>query len=104
MYFHVVKMRLFSAAKSESRQGSSSVTQIVAEKRRLFSNAMAVAWLVAAAAVLLQMLTNSRYGYFRDELYYLALGNHLAPGYVDLARSEERRVGKECRSRWSTYH
>ena len=85
MYFHVVKMRLFSAAKSESRQGSSSVTQIVAEKRRLFSNAMAVAWLVAAAAVLLQMLTNSRYGYFRDELYYLALGNHLAPGYVDLA-------------------
>ena len=20
------------------------------------------------------------------------------------ARSEERRVGKECRSRWSTYH
>ena len=23
---------------------------------------------------------------------------------VDLARSEERRVGKECRSRWSPYH
>src|SRR5258707_15507778 len=23
---------------------------------------------------------------------------------VTLARSEERRVGKECRSRWSTYH
>ena len=22
----------------------------------------------------------------------------------DLARSEERRVGKECRSRWSPYH
>ena len=26
-------------------------------------------------------------------------------GYtVDLVRSEERRVGKECRSRWSPYH
>ena len=27
-------------------------------------------------------------------------------GYADrlLARSEERRVGKECRSRWSPYH
>ena len=25
------------------------------------------------------------------------------PIYVD-ARSEERRVGKECRSRWSPYH
>src|SRR3712207_3126488 len=24
--------------------------------------------------------------------------------YVDLYRSEERRVGKECRSRWSPYH
>src|ERR1035441_9931955 len=23
---------------------------------------------------------------------------------VDLIRSEERRVGKECRSRWSPYH
>ena len=23
---------------------------------------------------------------------------------VDGARSEERRVGKECRSRWSPYH
>ena len=23
---------------------------------------------------------------------------------VDNARSEERRVGKECRSRWSPYH
>ena len=24
--------------------------------------------------------------------------------YVEEARSEERRVGKECRSRWSPYH
>ena len=23
---------------------------------------------------------------------------------IDLVRSEERRVGKECRSRWSPYH
>ena len=23
---------------------------------------------------------------------------------TDLCRSEERRVGKECRSRWSPYH
>ena len=28
-----------------------------------------------------------------------------APGYATIAtRSEERRVGKECRSRWSPYH
>ena len=24
--------------------------------------------------------------------------------YSDFGRSEERRVGKECRSRWSPYH
>ena len=24
--------------------------------------------------------------------------------YFSLCRSEERRVGKECRSRWSPYH
>ena len=30
----------------------------------------------------------------------------LMPLYVDdvVLRSEERRVGKECRSRWSPYH
>ena len=49
------------------------------------SGDIAVAWLLAAAAVLLQMATNGRYGYFRDELYYLALSHHLAWGYVDLA-------------------
>src|SRR2546422_11174116 len=27
-----------------------------------------------------------------------------APSQILLARSEERRVGKECRSRWSPYH
>ena len=26
------------------------------------------------------------------------------PEGVELIRSEERRVGKECRSRWSPYH
>jgi hypothetical protein len=35
------------------------------------STDMAVAWLLAGLAVLLQMATNGRYGYFRDELYYL---------------------------------
>ena len=46
---------------------------------------MTFAWLLAAVAVIVQMLTSGRYGYFRDELYYMALGDHLAAGYVDLA-------------------
>src|SRR2546425_12232089 len=29
---------------------------------------------------------------------------HIAGSLHELGRSEERRVGKECRSRWSPYH
>jgi hypothetical protein len=43
-----------------------------------------VFWL-AALACLVHFLFNSRYGYFRDELYYAACGQHLAWGYVDHA-------------------
>src|SRR6266496_4219940 len=32
------------------------------------------------------------------------LADGLRAGWLDPARSEERRVGKECRSRWSPYH
>jgi Dolichyl-phosphate-mannose-protein mannosyltransferase len=60
-------------------------TQNIAGSRSLLSSDMAVAWLLAAAAILVQLFTNGRYGYFRDELYYMALGDHLAAGYVDLA-------------------
>ena len=29
---------------------------------------------------------------------------HSFTGFIIKLRSEERRVGKECRSRWSPYH
>ena len=39
---------------------------------------------------------------------FLGPGALVAVGYMDpgnwITRSEERRVGKECRSRWSPYH
>ncbi len=40
-------------------------------------------WLLPGATLLLQLLTYHGYGYFRDELYYLANGEHLAFGYVE---------------------
>lgn len=52
---------------------------------RFTSRDLAAAWLLAAAVVALQMFTNGRYGYFRDELYFLACSDHLAWGYVDFA-------------------
>ncbi len=36
-----------------------------------------------AATLVIHLLTNGGYGYFRDELYYIACSQHLAWGYVD---------------------
>ena len=40
----------------------------------------------------------------REQRFRAGLEAALDGGYAVLERSEERRVGKECRSRWSPYH
>ncbi len=59
-----------------------STAETAGRQRRYLSGPALVLYL-AAAKLLLQLLTITRYGIFRDELYYLACSEHLAWGYVD---------------------
>src|SRR2546422_10829768 len=61
--------------------------------RWLFLRLLGVVYLVAFVSLALQITG--------------LVGEHgilPAGGFLERARSEERRVGKECRSRWSPYH
>src|SRR5437762_8437641 len=50
-----------------------------APERRLAS----IVFCIAACKLLLHLYAGRHYGYFVDELYYLACARHLAWGYVD---------------------
>jgi hypothetical protein len=56
-----------------------------ASVRAWLDSNLALVSFVAIGACVLHFLTAGRYGYFRDELYYAACGQHLAWGYVDHA-------------------
>ncbi len=51
--------------------------------KQWFSSDTALLIYIAAGKFLLHMLVSSQYGYFRDELYYLAASRRLDFGYVD---------------------
>ncbi|MCO5332455.1 MAG: glycosyltransferase family 39 protein [Pyrinomonadaceae bacterium] len=52
---------------------------------RLFKNPLGIAFAFAALKVVLYLIAGANYGYFRDELYFLACTEHLAWGYPDHA-------------------
>ncbi|HEX9201511.1 MAG TPA: glycosyltransferase family 39 protein [Acidobacteriaceae bacterium] len=53
------------------------------EKSSAFTSGTAIVLYVAFARIVLYCFAGPHYGYFRDELYYLACGEHPAWGYVD---------------------
>ena len=48
-----------------------------------FTSGTAIVLYVAFVRIVLYLIAGPNYGYFRDELYYLACGEHPAWGYVD---------------------
>jgi len=50
---------------------------------KFLSNGMLAVLAIAAASLVLHIIFNNRYGYFRDEFDYIICGRHLAWGYVD---------------------
>src|SRR3990167_10818969 len=53
---------------------------------------------------LLGALSGGKMVGFRRQIFFTKLfGDEISDGLKGLLRSEERRVGKECRSRWSPY-
>jgi hypothetical protein len=53
--------------------------------RERLTSATAILLYLAALDFIAHVLVGNNYGYFRDELYYMAAGRHLAFGYVDFA-------------------
>jgi len=55
----------------------------IGQRRRRSPRLPAVVWVVAVGFVALELTVAQRYGFHRDELYFIACAHHLAWGYVD---------------------
>lgn len=53
------------------------------QKKSPLASGPTIVWYIAGTVLLLHLLTATRYGYFGDEMYHMACGEHLAWGYVD---------------------
>jgi 4-amino-4-deoxy-L-arabinose transferase-like glycosyltransferase len=62
---------------------SSDTIPIERRTRRSLLGGDTILFLLALVKLLVHLLTAGNYGYFRDELYYIAASEHLSLGYVD---------------------
>ena len=59
------------------------MTPATARETRVYASGIAIVLSLALGRMILYVVAGPHYGYFRDELYYLACGEHPAWGYVD---------------------
>ena len=60
------------------------IVRAIRSPRQLLLGAPAIVIYLVLAKLLVHLTTATNYGLFVDELYFLACGQHLAWGYVDL--------------------
>src|SRR3712207_2054548 len=88
-----------------STNGRFGSTKRYDTKRRNIAGPIIIICAVLAVLVAADYLMNSGRIYRGVEVGDVALGGRTpAEASRIVERSEERRVGKECRSRWSPYH
>src|SRR3712207_8144285 len=72
----------------------------------IFTRITFIMWIATAAILVLLVMAARKASIVPGKLQYIGESGYslVRDGMARDVRSEERRVGKECRSRWSPYH
>src|SRR5688572_4345979 len=88
--------------------GGTGLSTLLSGLKKFVSRQKEEVWLESLSAIVTVSDDGGSSGRLRDELQMLPPGDirncMIALSEDSNLRSEERRVGKECRSRWSPYH
>ena len=101
-------MKNYVKAKKRIDVSSGESVRIIRELQELSQNDLSQLTSIPQSTISAIERDRINLGVERAKVLARALRCHPAvlvfPGWDIAARSEERRVGKECRSRWSRYH
>ena len=123
-FFNPLKLVISTGQRAEGNGTRNTTTENNQEKAMfmIFSSSECVTWLslgmiesaVIIAGNLISIILFMKNNCLRKRGLFLVInltvadmlagGSFIANLFFTLDRSEERRVGKECRSRWSPYH